>query len=279
MSIAKNQQRVFYFGLVNADRTPNTTATPVVMISKDGGDLVASTNAPQKIGTSHVWSIILTATEMNCDVLFILVTADNLVYIQTTIFTEANYTSSRAEALDNLDAQISDTATQLSINALATDLANLDGDVANLDGDVAAVNTVVASLSGSVEDISAGLTAVNVSLIDIHGDLTLKATQSSLDVVAGDVSDIKSSGNSPTNGKVRAVYKVTDFSGTVPIADCTVVITTGEDGSGELCTLVTNEQGEITVWLTQGTQELPNDYYMWRYKAGVPFRNPDKESL
>lgn len=77
----------------------NTSTTPTVTVSKDGGAPASATNSPSHVGNGH-WKISLTQTEMNADVVVVTATASGCVPAQREIYTEADYSSTRAGYLD-----------------------------------------------------------------------------------------------------------------------------------------------------------------------------------
>jgi len=66
-------------------------------------------------------------------------------------------------------------------------------------------------------------------------------------------------------------YTLTDSVSGLPIGNCEIKITTDATGNNVVASAYTDNNGQITVYLTSGT------YYLWRFLAGYNFSNPDVE--
>lgn len=110
MPIQKNITRTITFQSLKTDGTANTATTPTCTVSKDGAAEAPAANAPSNLGNGR-WSIVLTAAEMNADVVSLVAYGTGLVPAQRDIFTEADYTAARSVKLDQLDVAISTRST------------------------------------------------------------------------------------------------------------------------------------------------------------------------
>mgnify|MGYP007024628772 CR=1 FL=1 len=86
------------FQSLSTSGAANTSTTPTVTISKDGGAPAAASNAPTHVGGGH-WKIDLSQAEMNANVVVLTATASGCVPSQREFYTEADYTSARAALL------------------------------------------------------------------------------------------------------------------------------------------------------------------------------------
>jgi len=75
------------------------------------------------------------------------------------------------------------------------------------------------------------------------------------------------------SGDVVWTYTVTDSVTGDPIEGVTVMVTTDDDGENRVAKGTTNASGIVTFYLAAGT------YYIWRFKAGYAFTDPDIESV
>lgn len=74
-------------------------------------------------------------------------------------------------------------------------------------------------------------------------------------------------------GAEEVIYELTsDVDGT-PIPDANIWVTTDVAGTNVIASGLTNALGTITFWLDVGT------YYVWRFKTGWTFDNPDIEQV
>jgi len=71
-------------------------------------------------------------------------------------------------------------------------------------------------------------------------------------------------------GAYKKTYTVNDTDGN-PLLGVRVDVTTDEAGETKIASGVTDSAGEVTFYLPAGT------VYMWRYKRGYTFDNPDTE--
>lgn len=73
------------------------------------------------------------------------------------------------------------------------------------------------------------------------------------------------------SGAVTSTYTITDSGTGFPIQGVTVTVTTDLAGTNIIAAGTTDASGEIDFYLDPGT------YYMWSYKLGYSFTNPDTE--
>lgn len=79
MAMTKNAQFIMGFDCIKTDGTADTTTAPTVTISKDGGNFASTTNSAARIQSTNVFSLTLTATEMNADMVVVQATGAGLV--------------------------------------------------------------------------------------------------------------------------------------------------------------------------------------------------------
>ncbi len=101
MSIPKNSAFLLPFPSVTTANAKNTSVTPTVYLTKDGGTQVASTNAATHKGNGS-WQVQLTAAEMNFNVIGWITDGAGLAPGGGAVVTEADYTPTRAGYLDRL---------------------------------------------------------------------------------------------------------------------------------------------------------------------------------
>ena len=106
------------FALVNLDGTPNTTGTPSVDVAQDDGDFVAHVGGTQRLVdavASSVWYVDLSESEMDADLVDVLVTCEGCFPVHIKLCPEAVWTE---EVAGRIDVPISDIAdTQAAILA------------------------------------------------------------------------------------------------------------------------------------------------------------------
>lgn len=100
MSIQKNVQTVLYFFLWNTDGTENTTGTPTVEVAKDSGSFASTTNSAVRTGSTGLFYVTITNTELNCDRLCLKATLTGCVPVADIYYPEADYTSTVAGRID-----------------------------------------------------------------------------------------------------------------------------------------------------------------------------------
>lgn len=110
----------------------------------------------------------------------------------------------------------------------------------------------------------------NNSLVDGNFDLDIV-----FDEIQSELSDISSSvdliSGYGSDGKVEKTYTLTKINGE-PIADALIKVTSDELGRFTIAQGRTNQNGEITLQLDEGST-----VYIWRSKVGLIFENPDIE--
>lgn len=141
------------FQSLSTSGAANTSTTPTVTISKDGGAPAAASNAPTHVGGGH-WKIDLSQAEMNANVVVLTATASGCVPSQREFYTEADYTSARAALLANLDAAISSRATAAAAAAAI---------IASIDAEASVLLTSIADKT----DLMPGAWPTNLNLLSI----------------------------------------------------------------------------------------------------------------
>jgi hypothetical protein len=95
MAIYKNTSKRIAFGSLTTAGAANTATTPTVTVSLDGAAPATATNTPTHLGNGQ-WTIVLTAAEMNADLVALTATGTGLVPAYREFYTEADWTSTRA---------------------------------------------------------------------------------------------------------------------------------------------------------------------------------------
>jgi hypothetical protein len=128
MSIQKNVARTIPFGSVTTGGDANTATVPTVTLIGDGGTPGASTNAAvHKSGGS--WQVALTQAEMNFNTIALVITGTGLSPLYMTIFTEADYTPTRATYLDIISADTVTITTGSIVSATSSSITLPTGTV------------------------------------------------------------------------------------------------------------------------------------------------------
>lgn len=96
MSVQKGVAKLIGFDLVTTAGAEDTTSTPTVQISKDGGAYAATTNAAARLGSTGSFSLALTSAEMTADLVKIRAVASGDVPVFLNLYTESDYTTTRA---------------------------------------------------------------------------------------------------------------------------------------------------------------------------------------
>jgi hypothetical protein len=99
MAIYKNTSKRIAFGSLTTAGAANTATTPTVTVSLDGAAPTTATNTPTHLGSGQ-WTIVLTAAEMNADLVAVTATGTGLVPAYREFYTEADWTSAKAGFLD-----------------------------------------------------------------------------------------------------------------------------------------------------------------------------------
>jgi hypothetical protein len=110
MPVYKNVTKHVYFQSLTTAGADNTATTPTVKVSQNGGAQAVCTNAPTHLGTGQ-WVLALTAAEMNADEVSVAHSGAGIVSGVVTVYPEADYTSTRAGKIDDLDATVSSRST------------------------------------------------------------------------------------------------------------------------------------------------------------------------
>jgi hypothetical protein len=99
MALYKGVSKRTAFGSITTAGAANTTVTPAVVLSLDGGSQTSATNAPTHLGNGH-WVLVLTATEMNADLIALVATGTGLIPSFREFYTESDWTSAKAALVD-----------------------------------------------------------------------------------------------------------------------------------------------------------------------------------
>lgn len=101
MPVYKNVSRtiVFYMALASNGQE-DTSNTPTTQVSKDGAAFATTTNSASRIGATGYFSLTLTSTEMNCDVLAFRASNASSLTTNVILYPEADYSSTVAGRID-----------------------------------------------------------------------------------------------------------------------------------------------------------------------------------
>ena len=170
MPIYRNQSRTITLQSLTTSGAPNTT-TLSTQYSIDGAAFANTSNSPVHV-SSGCWRLALSASEMNGDVVTILGTASGCVPAQREIYTESDWTASRALKQDNLDATVSSrsiyggadtTGTTTLLSRLTAPRAtNLD----NIDAAVSSRSTYAGADTAGITTLLSRLTAPRATNLD-----------------------------------------------------------------------------------------------------------------
>lgn len=105
----------------------------------------------------------------------------------------------------------------------------------------------------------------NIATIDGIVDSILEDTGTTLPAAI--------SGMFSGSGATSWTYTLTDADTELPIGSATVWVTTDSDGANIIASGTTDSNGEVTFNLDSGTK------YIWRYKVGYNFTDPDTEVI
>lgn len=115
MTIRKNHDHLITFPLYdNTDRSQRksgVTSWSGLRVSKDGGAFASATNTPAEIGLG-VYSLVLTAAEMNCDVIHVLIDAPEADPADQSIHTSGDPSGSVVADGGNTTSQFKTDLTQ-----------------------------------------------------------------------------------------------------------------------------------------------------------------------
>jgi hypothetical protein len=168
MAIYKNTSKRIAFGSLTTAGAANTATTPTVTVSLDGAAPATATNTPTHLGNGQ-WTLVLTAAEMNADLVAVTATGTGLVPAYREFYTEADWTSTRAA---NLDAAVSTRSTYAGTDTAGTTtlLARLTAGRAtaldNLDATVSSRSTYAGADTAGTTTLLARLTAGRAANLD-----------------------------------------------------------------------------------------------------------------
>jgi hypothetical protein len=168
MAIYKNTSKRIAFGSLTTAGAANTATTPTVTVSLDGAAPATATNTPTHLGSGQ-WTLVLTAAEMNADLVAVTATGTGLVPAYREFYTEADWSSTRAA---NLDAAISSRSTYAGADTSGTTtlLARLTAGRAtaldNLDAAVSTRSTYAGADTAGTTTLLARLTAGRAANLD-----------------------------------------------------------------------------------------------------------------
>lgn len=253
--------------------------TPTVVVSKDGGAFAVAINAAAEIGTTGVYALVLTAAEMDADLVTVKVTASGACDQMLALVTDP-----AAPDLSNLDVAVSSRlaaadyteppsaeATADEVRAeLAPELARLDADVS--DAVAAPALALTAYDPPTRAEATADKEAVLAAVAALPDDADVESVLEAVAGVAEQAAAIRDKTDTlGGSGSVAWSYALTSSVDGAPIADAEVWVTTDEAGDHVVASGRTTAAGTVAFQLEPGT------YYVWRRKAGFNFDNPDAE--
>lgn len=209
--------------------------TLAIIVSKDGGVFTAAMNAATEPGGQGVYSLLLTAAEMDADMVVVVASAATAVDQVVALVTDADIRAAVGLAAANLDTQLAALPTDADVNA-ACDTAITDAALAT----AAALATVDAAVDAILEDTGTTLPAT-LSTIDGHVSDTFDdvgGVQSTVDAILADTNELQTDWHD--GGRLDliadAIKAKTDTLGAAAVtitnpvaADLTVTVTEGDD--------------------------------------------------
>jgi hypothetical protein len=123
------------------------------------------------------------------------------------------------------------------------------GNAAILEDTGTTIPAAIATIDGIVETLAASCTEARLARLDVA-----VSTRTTLGA-----------------GSLSFTYTVTDSVTGLPIADVTCTVSTDVAGLNMIASGITDQNGVVTFALDAGT------IYVWRYKTGYTFTNPDTE--
>jgi len=241
--------------------TPGTAGTPDVNLKLLSGDATAADNAESFFdgtgyaGTNNVIPIVTTAglaDDAITSAKFDEVTAFPLK-LSDVGSTQIARTGNDSDTLETLSDQI-DTVCVFD--------ASIDSVV------LAAVQSLYAP--AKVDDIpSSDITAIKAVTDDMSEMLeddggVKRFTANALELI--DLSSVTFSMSGM--GSIACTYSLTKSENGLPISNVVISVTTDSTGQNVVASGVTDQNGNITLYLDAGT------VYIWRYKSGINFTNP-----
>jgi hypothetical protein len=160
MAFAKNAQATVIILARDTAGALKVGATLASQVSLDGGAFANTTNSAAEIGSTGIYSLTLTAAEMNAGVVTVRWSGTGVVSDALVVYTESDWTSTRAGYVDRLDAPMSTRA------PAATALTNgtwTEGRAAKLDNLDAAVSSRGTADPGDEMALASGAVAQVVS--------------------------------------------------------------------------------------------------------------------
>lgn len=100
MPFYKNVAAVLYFYMENTDGTENTSGTVAVSVAKDSGSFATASNTAVRTGSTGLFYISITATELNCDRFALKATLSGCRTTLDIYYPEADYTATVAGRID-----------------------------------------------------------------------------------------------------------------------------------------------------------------------------------
>lgn len=213
--------------------------------SIDGGLFADCMNEATEIASSGMYSLDLTADEMNGDVITVIVKSAEGKTTPIVLYTSG--------------------ASGLPSNVLAVDTAAVSAIQAGLatSAEVGAVDALIDSLMGAgwTDETLVALKSAIDAKLDAD-DYTAPDNQTIAEIV-----DKIETGS----GSVARTYQVTDEATGAGIPAVFVTVTGDLFGQTIVASGYTDSQGKVTFHLDPGT------YYIWRRHSGYTFSDPDQE--
>lgn len=202
MAVYKNVSRTIGFSLVNTDGTANTSATPTCSVAQDTGNYAACANSAVRktlsAAATNGFHLVLTSTEMNADLVKVMITATGCVPVEMNLYPEADYTSARAVKVDNLDAAVT---TRMATFTLPTNFS-----VLAIDGSgQVTVGALAANVITSTSLAASALTAIGGAVWD-----TTRAGHSTAGTFGQGVASVQGNITGNVAGSVASVTAAVD---------------------------------------------------------------------
>lgn len=184
--------------------------------------------------------------------------------VETAVGTAlASYDPPTKAELDNAVSPLATTSDVTTAHSTTDGLINGLNDISVSDV-TSALNTYDSPTKAELDSAVASLaTSSALATIDVNIDSILEDTGTTIPALI--------SGMFSGSGANSWTYTLTDADTGLPIGSATVWVTTDADGANIIASGTTDAYGEVTFALDSG------NIYVWRYKVGYNFTNPDTE--
>jgi hypothetical protein len=292
---------VKFMSFFTSSKVGKTGLTVTIDVFNPSGTKIVTDGSCTEIGDGiYVYTLASTNTSSEGEYIAVFKTSDSSVDMQDI---PSLWVIGRA-GVEHLDGNISDKATQTSVNAIpTTPLLSSDTRLDNLDSKVSLIaknplltnDSRLDNLDAKISSISGGGSPLQSTdsrldkLANLDAAISTRASQTSvnsiptnplltndsrlnnLDVAVSTRSTQSSIDSITGSGKTKWTYTLTLPDSTTPIPEANVWITTDIEGNNIIGSTVTDSYGQANFAVDKGT------IYVWCAKTGYKFNNPDTE--